>query len=203
MKYCKKQQKTFAHHLVDMALKHWKKISEEILVSNRWHDYKRDQFEISDGRKGEYFYIDSAPSAMVVPMLPDGRFVLVRQYRYLWDRESLEFPCGSARYFLSDGTSAHATPEECAVRELKEESGYSGTLTHVGVYNPCNGFGTEQAHVFVGRDLVSGEAEPEPVEEFEIVLLTQAEVEQKIASGEIWDGMTIVGWTLAKPYILK
>lgn len=186
-----------------MSLKHWKKLSEETLIENRWHEYKHDRVLIEERKEWEYFYIDAAPSSMIVPVLPDGRLVLVNQYRYLWNKESLEFPCGSCRYILPDGSKVISMPEEGAVRELKEETGYMGTISELGVYNPCNGFANEKAYVYLAKDLVAGEAQPETEEEFEIVLLTPTELEQKILSGEIWDGMTIVAWTLARPHILK
>lgn len=105
-----------------MSLKHWKKLSEETLIENRWHEYKHDRVLIEERKEWEYFYIDAAPSSMIVPVLPDGRLVLVNQYRYLWNKESLEFPCGSCRYILPDGSKVISMPEEGAVRELKEET---------------------------------------------------------------------------------
>lgn len=184
-----------------MPLKHWKKVSEETLHANPWIDYKHDRLEMGDGRMGDYYYFDSPGSSMVVPVTADGKLLLVNQYRYLGDKESVEFPCGNVRHKAADGSVVIDDPLTAAVRELAEECGMTGELTHVGRYNPCNGFLEEVSDVFVGRNLKDTSATPEETEEFEIVRLTPAVLEEKIASGEIWDGMTIVAWALAKPHL--
>lgn len=184
-----------------MALKHWKKISEETIHESPWIEYKHDRFDFGDGREGNYYYLDSPGSSMVVPVTDDGRLLLVNQYRYLGSRESLEFACGNVRHRHPDGRVTIDDPLVAAKRELAEECGVSGTLTHVGVYNPCNGFLKETAHVFLARSLAPAASQPDPEEEFEIVALTPEEFEAKIVSGEIWDGMTIVAWALVKSHL--
>ncbi len=184
-----------------MALKHWKKISEETLHESPWIEYKHDRFDFGDGRQGNYYYLDSPGSSMIVPVTDDGKLLLVNQYRYLGNRESLEFPCGNVRHRHPDGRVTIDDPVVAARRELAEECGVTGELTHIGVYHPCNGFLNENAHVFLARRPTQESATPDPEEEFEIIALTPAALEEKIASGEIWDGMTIVAWTLAKPHL--
>lgn len=89
------------------------------------------------------------------------------------------------------------THEQAAREELSEEAGYEAhELIPIGWFNPMNGASDEECYVFVARGLTAGTAHPEPSEEFEPVALTIAELEQRIAVGELWDGMTLAAYAL-------
>jgi ADP-ribose pyrophosphatase len=177
-----------------MALKAWKKLSEKVLFRNPWWTYKRDEFELPSGKRGEYHYVHSNGSSMVVPVMEDGTLLLVNQYRYLLGRESLEFPCGGVK----DG----ATYDETARDELAEETGYAaGSLAPAGEFNPFNGATDEMCRVYVARDLRFVGGTPDETEEFETVRATPDEIESLIARGLIWDGMTMAAWTIARPVL--
>ena len=171
-------------------LKRWKQLDTSIVHQNPWWTYKLDRFQIPDGVAGEYHYVYTRGSSMIVPATTDGRIVLVNQYRYLCDRESLEFPCGSVK----EGHSFLET----ARHELKEETGFeAGRLEDLGHFNPYNGVTSEICHVFLATETVPGAPKPDATEEFELVYCTPAEIDDKIASNEIWDGMTMAAWMLA------
>ena len=174
-----------------MPLKSWKKLSEATMFRNPYWTYKRDTFELPSGKPGEYHYVHTNGSSMVVPIVVDGSMLLVNQYRYLVGRESMEFPCGSVK----EGS----THEETARQELEEETGYSAkSLLMVGEFNPYNGVTNEMCHVYVARDLQYMGGTPDETEEFEILRVTPAGIETQIRSGVIWDGMTIAAWSIAK-----
>ncbi|MCK5572232.1 MAG: NUDIX hydrolase, partial [Bacteroidetes bacterium] len=129
-----------------MPLRPWKKLSEEILARNPWWTYKKDVCELPSGKPGEYHYVHTNGSSMVIPLTKEGRVLTVKQYRYLLGRESIEFPCGSVK----DSSSYDATARE----ELGEETGFSArTLVCVGEYNPYNGVTNEMCRVYVARGL--------------------------------------------------
>jgi ADP-ribose pyrophosphatase len=177
-----------------VPLTKWKKISEVVLLKNPWWTYKKDEAILHNGRRGEYHYVQTNGSSMVVPVLDRGRFILVNQYRYLNGRESLEFPCGSVK----DGQ----TYEQTAVQELEEEAGFSAReWQYLGEFNPYNGVTNEICKVFLAKSLNAISAKPDETEEFEKLILTAQEIDARIASNTLWDGMTIAAWTLAKPYI--
>jgi ADP-ribose pyrophosphatase len=130
-------------------------------------------------------------ASLVIPVFPDGRLLLVRQYRYLSDRESLEFPCGGVK----EGSGYLQT----ARAELAEEAALEALdLDQVGEFNPYNGVTNEMCRVFIARNLRPVESVPDATEEFERILMTPVEIEQRIDSGEIWDGMTLAAWTLVR-----
>ncbi|MDH7516598.1 MAG: NUDIX hydrolase, partial [Bacteroidota bacterium] len=99
-----------------------------------------------DGSESEYHSIETPGSVMIVPVDGEGRFLMVRQYRYLNGRESLEFPGG--------GIVAGLTVEESAVRELVEEAGcVADDMRVLGTHNPWNGVTGELCTVFLARGL--------------------------------------------------
>lgn len=174
-----------------MALKPWKKISESTLFKNPWWTYKRDEFELPSGKSGEYHYVHTNGSSIVIPIMADGKVLTVKQYRYLCGKESIEFPCGSVK----DG-SGH---DETAWHELAEETGYSAKrLSLAGGFNPYNGVTDEMCHVYIARELLHVGGTPDETEEFEVLPLSAEEIDLRIKQGTIWDGMTIAAWLIVK-----
>lgn len=172
-------------------LKRWQRLSTKTVVKNPWWTYLLDEFQIPGGTKGEYNYVHTNGSAMIVPVTADGRIILVNQYRYLCDRESIELPCGGVK----EGKSA----EEMAQIELQEETGFrAGTLTKIGEFNPFNGVTDEFCSVFLATGLEQAAAQPDATEEFELLYKTPDEVDALIRSNMIWDGMTIAAWGLVR-----
>ncbi|MBI3005583.1 MAG: NUDIX hydrolase [Ignavibacteriales bacterium] len=177
-----------------MALQKWKKLAGTEVLKNPWWSYGKDEVELPGGKKGEYHYVHTNGASLIVPVLNDGRVVMVNQYRYLGQRESLEFPCGGVK----DGWSYDKT----AVRELEEEAGYiARDWRLVGEFNPFNGVTDEMCRVYIARNFSPGQSQPDETEEFEKFILTPDEVDARIISGVVWDGMTIAGWTIAKAHL--
>ncbi len=175
-------------------LKRWKQLTTSIKFKNPWWTYKIDTFQIPDGVSGEYHYVYTRGSSMVVPVTEQGEILLVNQFRYLCDKESLEFPCGS----INEGSTHLATGHH----ELAEETGYkAGNLVEVGHFNPYNGVTSEICHVYLGTNLSPAPSTPDETEEFELHACTVDELEEKILSNHIWDGMTLAAWMQARPHV--
>ncbi len=173
-------------------MKPYKPISKSIVYKNPWWQYCRDQIELPSGKAGEYHYVLTGGSSMVVPVADDGKLLMVRQYRYTGNRDSIEFPCG--------GLKKGATHDETAKNELAEETGYlPGKLEFVGDFNPCNGLLEETCRVYIARDLQFVGSRPDETEFFELVPLTTEELDALIYNGTIWDGMTLAAWAMARP----
>lgn len=172
-------------------LKHWKKLSSEIVRENPWWTYMLDRFRIPGGIDGEYHYVHTPGSSMVIPVTDDGKIILVNQYRFLCDRESIEFPCGGVR-----AGESHAS---MAGKELEEETGFRAVdIRKCGEFNPFNGVTDEMCHVFIARNLTKTQSRPDETEEFELLFLSSVEIDELIAANRIWDGMTLAAWSLVK-----
>jgi ADP-ribose pyrophosphatase len=174
----------------------WKKLSEKIVYRNNHWTYKLDEFQIPDRSKGEYHYVHTNGSTLIIPVLPSNKLLLVNQYRYLIDEEALEFPCG----VLED----NLTPEENAKKELREETGFTAqNIIKAGEFIPYSGVSDEISHVFIATDLEPSPLPPDETEEFELVELTIDEFEELINSNKLKDGMTLAVWQLAKQNVLS
>jgi len=178
-----------------MALKQWKKISTKILSKNAWWEYRVDEFELPGGKRGEYYYVHSGGNVAIIPFFEDsGKFLLQRQYRYLFKKESLEFPAG----WVPIGED----PAKIARYELIEETGYDGDLTRVGCFKPMYGIFDGEYSVFVAKNLRhSDERKKEDTEEFEKCLLTASQIDQKILAGQIDESNMVAAWVFAKKYL--
>jgi 8-oxo-dGTP pyrophosphatase MutT (NUDIX family) len=170
-------------------LKRLRRLSTEILHKNPWWQYRRDEYLHPDGSPGEFYYAHTLGAAFVIPEMKDGRLLMLRQFRYLNQRESLEFVGG--------GMKEGQAPDQAARAELLEEAGFQAKeLIPLGWFNPMNGATDEQCYVFLGRGLTAATAHPEVSEEFEPVMVTRDELDVMIANGEIWDGMTLAAYAL-------
>lgn len=128
--------------------------------------------------------IEHPGAVVLLPILDDGRIVLIRQWRQAMGAEFLELPAGT----LERGEP----PESCAHRELIEETGYRArTLTALGTLAPAPGFCNERQYVFVARGLEPAFAAPDEDEEITTEPLSASELRQAVADGTIEDGKTL------------
>jgi ADP-ribose pyrophosphatase len=172
-------------------MKPYKTLSKSVLYENPYWRYGCDQVEFPSGKQGEYHYVYTNGSSMVVAVDDTGRILLVRQYRYTGNRDSIEFPCGGVK----DGS----THDETAREELREETGFiPEQMEAVGEFNPCNGLLDEVCRIYVARNLRFTGANPDETENFELVRLTPGELDKQISDGIVWDGMTLAAWILAR-----
>ncbi len=170
-------------------LQRLKRISHSVRFENPYWKYGYDRYRMPNGATGDYHYVMSNGSVMIVPRLADGSILLLRQYRYLNERVSIEFPGGG----IEPGLSVEAN----AAKELAEETGYrTKRLTKIGEHNPYNGVTNEISHVFLADEMLLEDASPDESEEFELLRCSPIEVADSIRSGAIWDGMTIASWCM-------
>lgn len=167
----------------------WQRISKETLLQNPYYRLSFDRYQLPNGAQGEYTYVDIPGSTMVLPVRDDGRLVLVRQFRYLLQRWSVELPAGGLKEGVDPLVNAQA--------ELREEAGLEArSWSQIGQFAPYNGVSNEMCRVFLARDLVEVGAEPEPTEEIEVLRFELSELRDLIDRGELWDGMTIASLAL-------
>ncbi|MCX7736643.1 MAG: NUDIX hydrolase [Candidatus Kapabacteria bacterium] len=170
-------------------LKKLEHINSEIVFSNNWWQYAKDIYLMPNGEKGEYHYVHSKGSTFVIPKTEDNYYIMIKQYRYLNRKFSIEFPGGG----LKEGRK----PILNALDEMKEEAGYvSDKVSELGTFNPFNGVTDEICYVFLAEDCKFIGNKPDLSEEFEILKFTENEIIDFIKKGEIWDGMTLAAWSL-------
>ena len=156
------------------------------LLSGGFLEVRRDDVRLPDGSTATREYVQHAGAVGVIPMLDDGRLVLVRQHRYAVGRVLLEWPAGK----LDAGEDTLA----CAMRELREETGYvAREWAYAGLMFNAAAYSTEHLHLWLARGLVAGPARPDAGEFVETVTMNVDELQAIDDRGELPDVKTLVG----------
>ena len=147
-----------------------------------------DQVRFPNGKVGELEMIRHSGASAVLPFLgdpagEDPTILLIRQYRYAADGFIYEIPAGR----LEPGEP----PEQCAVRELREETGCTAAkMEHLYTMYTTPGFTDEKIHLFVATGLERGESALEQDEFVEVVPTTMSAALRLIEDGTINDAKT-------------
>lgn len=161
-----------------------KRISSETVFDGRLVSVRVDRVELPSGRIGTREVVEHPGAVAILPVMDDGRLVLVRQFRYAVGRELLEAPAGTRE--------PGEDPRDTAIRELREEVGLEADSVEPLVrFLISPGWCNEELIAYRATGLRDVGAEPEMDEEIEIVRVSPDEVPGLIASGEIGDAKTI------------
>jgi ADP-ribose pyrophosphatase len=165
--------------------------SETTVSTRRIHEgriinVREDVVQLIDGRETKREIVEHKGAVCVVPVLPDGRVVMVRQFRKPAESDLLEVPAG--------GLEAGETPIECARRELIEECGYrAGKITPLFEAYLAPGYSTELMYGYLAEDLTPCETDPDEDENVEVELYTLDELLPMIDEGSLRDAKTLAG----------
>ena len=143
-----------------------------------------DTVRLSDGSTAHREVIRHNGAVCVVPLTENNEVVCVRQYRYAVGKMMLELPAGKL-------DSKSEEPASAALRELREETGYTcASLTYLGEMYGSPAILDEVIHLYLARELHSGDATPDEGEFLETVSLPLNELMDMILSGEVTDAKT-------------
>ena len=161
-------------------------LSSETLFQGRVFAVKRDRVLEPSGLEAIREIVVHAGSVVVLPVLPDGRIVLIRQYRH------------AAGQFMWELVAGHKEPHEDflpgAHRELQEETGYTArTMRKLLEVYPSPGLLGERMVIFLAEGLTKGKSRPEDDEKITQRILSLREAEKWIRSGKIRDSKTVGG----------
>lgn len=162
-----------------------KKIGEtEIHKGIRVHLFK-EQIQLPDGKVVEWDLIKHVGAAAVIPIMDDGKIIMVRQYRNASDSYTLEIPAGTLDSKTED-------PKDCAFRELEEETGYrTEALTYLYKFYSAIGFTDEIISIYVAKNLIKSEQNLDEDEYVDLEYYTLDQLVEMIFTGEIIDNKTI------------
>ncbi|MEI7905341.1 MAG: NUDIX hydrolase [Candidatus Firestonebacteria bacterium] len=123
-------------------------------------------------------------AAVIVPILPDGRILMVKQRRFAIQKWSWEVPAGT----LEDKEK----PLNCAKRELEEETGYkAGKIRKILDFYSSPGFLHERMHIYLATSLHKGAQNLDEDEEIRVYPLKMSEILGLIRKNRVYDAKTI------------
>jgi len=158
----------------------------ELIYEGRVVRLRIDTVRLPDGSTHKREIVEHRGSVAVVPQLEDGRIVLVRQFRQATGKVLLEIPAGT----LDAGES----PDECASRELREETGYvAESIERLFSCYMAPGYSSERMHIYHASELREAVQQTEEDEFIHVVKVPFGEVLRMIEEGEIEDAKTICG----------
>ena len=159
------------------------KITEELIYHGRILDLAREVHSMPDDRESSFEIVHHPGGAAALPVLEDGRLLLIRQFRPAIQGYIYEIPAGR----LEVGE----TPASCVERELAEEVGYHPEhLEALGYVYSSVGFCNEQIYLFIATDLQQTQTAHEVDEFIEPVVVTLDEAMEMISAGTITDAKT-------------
>jgi len=169
-----------------MARKTGKILKSEMIYEGKVFGVRKDDVEEPNGVKATRVVITHPGSVVVLPVLKDGRILLIEQYRHATRQYLWELVAGR----IDGGESV----KHAAARELKEETGYSAKrFTEFLDVWPTPGFLEERMHILLAEGLTAGQANPEEDEKIVSHAYTLNELKRMMKSGKLKDGKSIAG----------
>jgi ADP-ribose pyrophosphatase len=163
-----------------------KVLSSQTIYDGPVFGIRRDEVIEPSGVRTTREVITHPGSVVVLPVLPDGRILLIQQYRhaahqYLWE-------------LVAGRIDAGESPREAAARELIEETGYRAKSLRVFLYMfPTPGFLEEKMYILLAEGLTAGEAEPEEDEKIVSRAYNRKKLEEMIRTGKLRDAKSVAG----------
>jgi ADP-ribose pyrophosphatase len=158
--------------------------SREELLSNSLFKVARLTFEGPDGSEIVRDVIEHRGAAVILPLMDDGRVILIRNVRRTVGKVLWELPAGT----LEPGEA----PELCAAREVEEETGFrAGSIKPLTAFYASPGILDERMHGFIATDLTPSTQKLDADEEIEVFPIPQWQIRDMIKDGHIEDGKTI------------
>jgi ADP-ribose pyrophosphatase len=171
-------------------------LNSEIVYQGAVFGVRRDQVLEPGGLRTTREVITHSGSVVVLPVLPDKKIVLIRQYRHATRQYLWELVAGR----MDEGESV----KEAAARELLEETGYRAKSFKVFLdVFPTPGFLEERMYILLAEGLTAGQAEPEEDEKIQVRPYSLNELKQMIHKGQLHDAKSIAGILYYLTFIRK
>lgn len=173
-------------------------LQQRLFYRGRKFNFDVNSLRLPNGVEGDWECIRHPGGALAVPITPEGKLVLVKQYRFAVEGRLLEFPAGTLE---PDEEAA-----ETIKREIQEETGYRANIWHsLGKFPLAPGYSDEYIYAFLAQDLEKLEHPPQQDddEDIEVVLMTFSEFEQAILTGEPIDAKSITSFLIARLFLDK
>ncbi len=176
----------------------WKKINTERVFTCPYIKVDTSVFEDDLGFKDDFYSLPFGDWVHVIPEVSKGKLLMIDLYRFGVEDVSLEFPGGQ----IESGI----TPEESAIRELVEETGYSSSenLVSLGWSYPNPAIQKNKCYYYIAKNCKKiQEQNLEPAEDISVKSLSLEQVEKEVLNGNITHSLALIGYYKYANFILK
>lgn len=161
-----------------------KVIKDKLIYKGNFLEFRNLEVELPNGKESNRDIIRHPGACGIIAFLDDEHIILVEQFRLPLNKVLLEIPAGK----LDKGESI----EECAKRELREETGYiAGKIEYLGKIATAPGFCDEIIYLYKATNLTLGSKDEDEDEFTNVKIMNINEVKEKIKKGEIIDVKTV------------
>ena len=161
-----------------------KQLNSTNVYKGRLLDVYSDEIVLPNGHKSKREYIKHVGAACVVPVDDEGNVIIEKQFRYPFSKVLTEIPAGK----LDSKAEPHL---DAALRELKEETGYSAEkMIYLGEFYPTCAYSDEIIHMYLATGLNKGEQKLDDDEFVGVEKMPLEELVAEIMKGNIPDGKT-------------
>ncbi len=173
-----------------------KTISSEEIYKGKIIDVYRDKVLCPNGKESYREYIKHCRASCVVAKLPNGKFLIEKQYRYPYDEIIYEFPAGKC--------DKGEDPKNTALRELEEETGYRANhIEYIGEIYPSCAYTDEIIYLYYADNLVKKDIHWDENERLEIYEMSMDEILKLMSDGILKDAKSVsaIGYLFSKGLI--
>ena len=175
-----------------------KTVSTDLLFEGKVISLRVEEVELPDGNRAKRELVNHPGAVAVIPIMDDGKLILVEQYRKALNRSIIEIPAGK----IEPGEDIEVT----ALRELEEETGYGANrFDYLQSFATSPGFANEIIHIFVALGLykIDKPAAGDEDEFIHMIECTIEEAEQMVLDERIYDAKTAFAILHAKKLLNK
>lgn len=171
-----------------------KTISSDRVYTGKTISLRVDTVEVPNRGYQKREIVEHNGAVGIIAITPENKVILVKQFRKAIEKELWEIPAGK----IEIGEN----PKDCAIRELKEETGYSAEkIKLIHKFYTSAGFSNQKIYIFLAENLIQGEQNFDEDEVIEVKEFEMDEVYSMIQKNEIEDAKTSIGLLLIKELI--
>lgn len=168
-----------------------KTISSERIYEGAILNLRKDKVTVKDNQTSYREIIEHNGGVVIASITPEGKIPMVKQYRKAAEKAVLEIPAGKLE--------GDEDPKKAALRELKEETGYTASsIEYVNSFYSSIGYSEEVLHLYIAKDLTPGETDFDDNEAIEIFEYTLDELMAMVMDRTIEDAKTIISIFMLK-----
>ncbi|MBQ9265647.1 MAG: NUDIX hydrolase [Bacilli bacterium] len=160
------------------------KVESEVIYSGKIIDVYKDKVVLPNGTFTYREYIKHCKASCVLARLPNGKFLVEKQFRYPYQEVLYEFPAGKC--------DENEEPIHTALRELEEETGYKASkITYLGLMYPTCAYSDEIIYLYFAESLSKTSQNLDENENVEVIELSYEEIINLIKKGELKDAKSL------------
>ena len=168
----------------------WKKLSSKIVTENKIFVLKENIcLSPKDGKEYPFFLLDTLDWVNIIPITKENEVIMIKQFRHGNEEITLEIPGG-----MTDDEDK--SPQESALRELVEETGYTGDeIIKLGECSPNPAIFNNMLHVYLVKNVIKKFSQNlEGTEDIEIVKINIDEIPELIKTRKINHALVIAAF---------